>query len=62
MKVDLTGHTALITGAGHGFGRAIAVALAGVGARVIAPDIRDAALPGTVAAAGGKSRWLMTAP
>jgi NAD(P)-dependent dehydrogenase (short-subunit alcohol dehydrogenase family) len=32
---DLSGRTALVTGAGSGLGRAIAVALAGAGARVI---------------------------
>ncbi len=52
MRLDLSGRTALVTGAGHGFGRAIAVALAGAGARVIATDLRDDELPGTVADAG----------
>ncbi|MDX7950513.1 SDR family NAD(P)-dependent oxidoreductase [Lichenihabitans sp. Uapishka_5] len=52
MTVDFGGRTALVTGAGHGFGRAIAVALAGAGARVIATDLGDDELPGTVAEAG----------
>ncbi len=52
MRIALDGRTALVTGAGHGFGRAIAVALAGVGAQVIACDIRDEDLPVTAAEAG----------
>lgn len=52
MRVDLSGRTAVVTGAGHGLGRAIAVALAGVGAEVVACDIRDDALPKTAAEAG----------
>lgn len=39
MKVDLAGHAALVTGAARGFGRAIAVALTGVGAAVTACDV-----------------------
>ena len=52
MKVDLSSLTAVVTGAAHGFGRSIAAALTGVGATVIACDIRDDELPDTVAAAG----------
>jgi 3-oxoacyl-[acyl-carrier protein] reductase len=52
MKVNLAGRTALITGAGHGFGRAIAVALAGAGAQVIASDVRAEGLAETAAQAG----------
>lgn len=52
MKVDLTGRTALVTGAAHGFGRAIAVAMARVGAEVIACDLRTDGLAETEALAG----------
>jgi 3-oxoacyl-[acyl-carrier protein] reductase len=52
MNVAFGGRTAVVTGAAHGFGRAIAVALATRGARVIACDIRANELPETVAAAG----------
>jgi 3-oxoacyl-[acyl-carrier protein] reductase len=43
MQIDLAGQRALVTGAGHGIGRAIARAYADAGAKVIAADIRDPA-------------------
>ena len=52
MTVDLAGRHALVTGAAHGFGRAIAVALAGAGARVTACDLLDEGLAETAALAG----------
>ena len=39
MKLDFSGKTAIVTGAAHGFGRAICQALAGNGATVWAVDI-----------------------
>lgn len=39
MNIDLSGKTAIVTGAAHGFGRAITVALASHGAHVWACDI-----------------------
>ena len=56
MRVDLAGRTALVTGAAHGFGRAIALALAGVGAEVIACDLLEASLAETAALAGPRCR------
>ncbi len=52
MRIDLGGRKALVTGAGHGFGRAIAVSLASAGATVLACDIDAAGLPETVTRAG----------
>lgn len=46
---ELTGRTALVTGAGNGLGRAIAIALAGAGARVILTGRTKAALDQTAA-------------
>jgi 3-oxoacyl-[acyl-carrier protein] reductase len=41
MNIDFTGKTAIVTGAAHGFGRAIAVALAERGARVSCCDVLE---------------------
>ncbi|MEO7086586.1 MAG: SDR family NAD(P)-dependent oxidoreductase, partial [Gemmatimonadaceae bacterium] len=42
MNIDFTGKTAIVTGAAHGFGRAIAQAFAERGARVWACDVVEA--------------------
>jgi 3-oxoacyl-[acyl-carrier protein] reductase len=47
MNIDFTGKTAMVTGAAHGFGRAIAMAFAERGANVWACDIVDAELKET---------------
>jgi NAD(P)-dependent dehydrogenase (short-subunit alcohol dehydrogenase family) len=62
MKIDLTGHTALITGGNRGLGEAIAVALAASGAAV-ALVARDATLlqkvKDKITAAGGKAEFFV---
>jgi len=47
VNISFEGRTALVTGAGHGFGRAIAGAFAMRGARVFACDINGAGLAET---------------
>ncbi len=39
--LDLTGKVAVVTGAGHGIGREIALTLAGAGAKIVLTDIAD---------------------
>ena len=56
MKLDFSGRTALVTGAAHGFGRAISLAFAARGARVWACDVLEDELKETEAlcrSAGG---------
>ncbi|WP_293910409.1 SDR family NAD(P)-dependent oxidoreductase [Deinococcus sp.] len=47
MKLDFTNQTVIVTGAAHGFGRAIALAFAGEGAAVWACDVNTAGLSET---------------
>ena len=53
MTTDLTGRTALVTGAGSGIGAACAVALAGAGARVTVADVNAAAAEKVAEEVGG---------
>jgi 3-oxoacyl-[acyl-carrier protein] reductase len=52
VRYDFSGRTVLVTGAGHGLGRAIAAGFAGLGAEVFACDLDEEKLAGTRAAAG----------
>lgn len=52
MELGLRDKVAVVTGAGSGIGQAIALSLAGEGARVVATDLRDDAIAATAAEAG----------
>lgn len=52
MKIDFSGQTVLVTGAAHGFGRAIAGAFATRGARVFVCDVVENELAETVGIVG----------
>jgi 3-oxoacyl-[acyl-carrier protein] reductase len=58
FELDLTGRRALVTGAGQGVGRGIAIGLAAAGADVVVNDLLDeraAAVVADIAAAGGSA-------
>lgn len=54
MNIAFGGRTVLVTGAAHGFGRAIALAFAQNGARVFACDVNEAGLAETASMGGGR--------
>lgn len=54
-RFDFTGTTVAVTGAGHGFGRAIAQSFAAAGARVFGTDLSESELAETAKAPGAIS-------
>lgn len=56
MQIKFDGQSAIVTGAAHGFGRAVARRLAELGARVWATDILEQELGETARAAGERCR------
>jgi 3-oxoacyl-[acyl-carrier protein] reductase len=56
MRYDFTGKTVLVTGAGHGLGRAICTSFARLGAEVFACDLDQGELDATREAAAARCR------
>ena len=56
--MDIAGRTALVTGAGIGTGRAIALALAAEGAEVVASALDETGGNETVAMCDGSARFV----
>ena len=55
VQLDLTGRTAVVTGAGNGIGRACALRLARAGARLVAVDRDEVAAKEVAALTGGRA-------
>jgi len=55
VELDLSGRTVLVTGAGSGIGRAVALRLAATGAQLVAVDIDERAAKEVAAATGGRA-------
>jgi 3-hydroxybutyrate dehydrogenase len=55
VRLDLSGRTALVTGAGSGIGRECALRLAAAGAKVVAVDLAAAAVTAVAAEVGGRA-------
>ena len=59
VNLNFEGQTVLVTGAAHGFGRAIAEAFAGRGATVFGCDVEERELAETVGACGSGCRGMV---